>query len=765
HRRAFANARNSKTRKVKAPFIINRRLMEIPTPQTFYAHSEGQTVLAFSRDGRRIFTGGSDSLVRSFNTNVELRHKDVMTLEKHSEPITCLVTNKDSFFTGSEDKTVAKFDAHSLTFQSFVAKCPSAIRCLALQPQQSGQRGQEQRQLLAMGSDDAVVRVVNIGTGIFTPLTNLSHAAASLAFHPDGKSLVALTVQGTVALLDPTGIAPARYSDVLARSCRTDRGDDGCRIAFHPLGNFVAVPAAKAGEILLVGGSDLQLIRTLTGGHTQAVTACAWSPNGRFLATTGKDRQLVIWRVDDWSRCLSLRHEAVVTCLAWSPVQNMLALANEDGSLILFDDILSQVHGYQQAEWAYNTDVDLELKPKPSAASQPSQAPPYMVQHESALSMVAPALSAQFTPDKAQICFQPAATQMVGSEKFLALNAFGSLKASYASGQNRYTFASHDGRLMYDFEDDLDFTLGALDFQGVVLAKPASKLTLASFYYRQHGEEGWHFGLSFRKEKISSPLPPLPTVLSFRAGIQLGVSMAPSATPVALVSDMKDTIFHAFHISREVGRLRLGYQLYNLRSKCILGQGDLVMASNSALVWIGFTNEGLPAIAESDGLVRVLVDPYVPNQASWRPVAKFEPHLNHLYSLSKGELHCLQKDANMVLNPAPLTLPWSIESATTLFSQPKVESEYLMSRLFADMAPNDALTCDELERQHLVEDRLLLQLLLKACQGDRPQQAVETILRLNCPQSLDFAHEIALRSKHLDIVRRIHDIRRERAAQ
>lgn len=165
---------------------------------------------------RKIFTGGSDSLVRDFNTSLDLRGKDRNTATKHSDPVTCIATNKDSIFTGSEDKSVARFDVHNLAFQSIVMKCPTAVRCMALQPQQSGQRGQEQ--LLAIGSEDAIVRILNSSRGTVTPLPSLRHAPSSLAFHPDGKSLVSWDGSTLTPSLRLPCRAPWRYSTLLGPS-------------------------------------------------------------------------------------------------------------------------------------------------------------------------------------------------------------------------------------------------------------------------------------------------------------------------------------------------------------------------------------------------------------------------------------------------------------------------------------------------------------------------------------------------------------------
>ncbi|QBD83205.1 hypothetical protein EPA93_47495 [Ktedonosporobacter rubrisoli] len=35
-----------------------------------------------------------------------------------------------------------------------------------------------------------------------------------------------------------------------------------------------------------------------TGGHSSTIIDIAWSPNGRYLATTSYDKTVIIWQVD-----------------------------------------------------------------------------------------------------------------------------------------------------------------------------------------------------------------------------------------------------------------------------------------------------------------------------------------------------------------------------------------------------------------------------------------------------------------------------------
>lgn len=64
-------------------------------------------------------------------------------------------------------------------------------------------------------------------------------------------------------------------------------------------------------------------------GHTKAVRALAWSPDGRFLATGGDDSKLTIWYpTRDQVPLLQLQLDTPVLALAWSPDGKMLATAS-----------------------------------------------------------------------------------------------------------------------------------------------------------------------------------------------------------------------------------------------------------------------------------------------------------------------------------------------------------------------------------------------------------------------------------------------------
>ena len=54
-------------------------------------------------------------------------------------------------------------------------------------------------------------------------------------------------------------------------------------------------------------------------GHSDDVTATAFSPDGRLLATAGRDRTVRIWDPRTGRELRTLEHERPVTAVAFSP--------------------------------------------------------------------------------------------------------------------------------------------------------------------------------------------------------------------------------------------------------------------------------------------------------------------------------------------------------------------------------------------------------------------------------------------------------------
>jgi WD40 repeat protein len=66
-------------------------------------------------------------------------------------------------------------------------------------------------------------------------------------------------------------------------------------------------------------------------GHTGAVYTLSWSPDGKHVASGGKDGTVQIWDATTGNSVFIYRgHSAGVTSVAWSPDGTSIASASED---------------------------------------------------------------------------------------------------------------------------------------------------------------------------------------------------------------------------------------------------------------------------------------------------------------------------------------------------------------------------------------------------------------------------------------------------
>ncbi len=100
------------------------------------------------------------------------------------------------------------------------------------------------------------------------------------------------------------------------------------------------------GVVLTIGGFMLQLIEPTfllayqppTYGHTAAVLAVAWSPDGRHIASASADATVQVWSIGQEGNVLtSRRHYTAVGTLAWSPDGKYIVSGSTDGTMLLWD--------------------------------------------------------------------------------------------------------------------------------------------------------------------------------------------------------------------------------------------------------------------------------------------------------------------------------------------------------------------------------------------------------------------------------------------
>jgi nucleoside phosphorylase/uncharacterized protein YjbI with pentapeptide repeats len=76
----------------------------------------------------------------------------------------------------------------------------------------------------------------------------------------------------------------------------------------------------------------------LAQGHSNAVTACAWSPDGHAIVSASADKTLRIWDAETGAcRSVLLGHQNEVSACAWSPDGHAVVSASWDNTLRIWD--------------------------------------------------------------------------------------------------------------------------------------------------------------------------------------------------------------------------------------------------------------------------------------------------------------------------------------------------------------------------------------------------------------------------------------------
>ncbi|ROT42343.1 minichromosome loss protein [Sodiomyces alkalinus F11] len=302
----------------------------VPKPRPRPAHTSGTTRCAYTTDGRRLVTVGSNNTIRVYKTGFD---GEPANIDDCQEQNVAVAAAEDFFVVGSEDGTVSVYSTELATFERFLLRTSLPVRDVALSPD---------RQWCAVASDELTVKIVGTqDNGQVRTLKDHGRPAKHVAFDPKGGMLAVSCTDGIIYIYSLTADVPELIHKVdgLVGSLDTD-SDISAKVAWHPDGRAFAAPS-PIHNIQVVSKNDWEKQRVFANGHLGHVTALAWSPNGAMLATAAKDGKILIWETKTQSVIQKADYGNVID-ISWHPTDNLISFTTSDGEVYICPQFVNE---------------------------------------------------------------------------------------------------------------------------------------------------------------------------------------------------------------------------------------------------------------------------------------------------------------------------------------------------------------------------------------------------------------------------------------
>jgi WD40 repeat protein len=300
--------------------------------QSLPGHTNVSAVI--SADGKRIASAGLNGMVTICDVALG---REILTLKGHKGAVLSVAFSPDGLrvASASADHTVKIWDAENgqkpLTLSGSGIWNPGDA--VAFSPDgrwiASSSADQPVRPSDNAYGANQTVKVWDAATRqIIFILKGHTGQVWSVAFRPDGTSIVSSSADGTIKLWH---VATGQ----LIRTLTGHAGEVRC-VAFSSDSKQIA-SAGLDQTVKLWDAASGELLRTLTG-HTGQVLSVAFSPDGRRIASASDDRTVQVWDARSGQAAVTLKgHTLGVLSVAFSPDGRWIASSSSDELIKVWD--------------------------------------------------------------------------------------------------------------------------------------------------------------------------------------------------------------------------------------------------------------------------------------------------------------------------------------------------------------------------------------------------------------------------------------------